>query len=172
MNEAAQELRQWITIDEEIELGQDKIMQFLLMGRGVSADLLQTMESVLSCHKKLPVKFSICVYFQKFVRFVNKRPNWRKIRRNIKNGRDSTKLVENAIKTSMVPVRQWKKKLQRYYGDDQLKKYGLRYIDMVCDGDSKAYEVWGCYGVYNDCTKFDEMDKKSQQYQSCVESDG
>ena len=42
-----------------------------------------------------------------------------------------------------------------------VKKYGLRYSDMACDGDSKAYnDVWDVYGICGDCEKFENMKKK------------
>lgn len=43
---------------------------------------------------------------------------------------------------------------------------------MVCDGDSKAYNsVWDVYGCCEDCSKWEQMNKKSNEYKKWVDSD-
>ena len=50
--------------------------------------------------------------------------------------------------------------------------YNLRYKFMICDGDSKAYNgVWDIYGSCDDCNKWENMDKKSNEYKKWVASD-
>jgi hypothetical protein len=50
-------------------------------------------------------------------------------------------------------------------------KHKFQYIDMVCDGDSKAYaEVWDTYGICKECEKYENMDKKSSEYQKWLKS--
>ena len=42
--------------------------------------------------------------------------------------------------------------------------YNLRYKFVICDGDRKAYNgVWDIYGSCDDCNKWENMDKKSNQ---------
>lgn len=51
-------------------------------------------------------------------------------------------------------------------------KHGLRYTDMVCDGDSKSYnDVWDVYGICGNCEEFEGMNKKSAAYQEWLKSD-
>ena len=48
----------------------------------------------------------------------------------------------------------------------------LRYKYMVCDGDSKAYNsVWDVYGWCEDCSKWERMNKKSNEYKKWFDSD-
>ena len=50
--------------------------------------------------------------------------------------------------------------------------YNLRYKFMICDGDSKAYNgVWDIYGSCDDCSKWENMAKKSNEYKKWVASD-
>ena len=52
-----------------------------------------------------------------------------------------------------------------------VEKHKFRYVDMVCDGDSKAYsEVWDTYGICKDCEKYENMDKQSPEYQKWLKS--
>ena len=49
--------------------------------------------------------------------------------------------------------------------------YNLHYNFMVCDGDSKAYNnVWDVYGACEDCNKWENIDKKTNEYKKWVES--
>ena len=50
--------------------------------------------------------------------------------------------------------------------------YNLRYKFMICDGDSKAYNaVWDIYGSCDDCSKWENMAKTSNEYKKWVASD-
>ena len=52
-----------------------------------------------------------------------------------------------------------------------VEKHQFRYIDMVYDGDSKAYgEVWDTYGVCKTCAKYENMDKQSLEYKNWLKS--
>ena len=52
-----------------------------------------------------------------------------------------------------------------------VSKHKLRYTDMVCDGDSKAYNtVWDIYGICDDCIEFESMDKKKFSLQRVAEN--
>lgn len=62
-------------------------------------------------------------------------------------------------------------KAARILWSRSVEKHKFLYIDMVCDGDSKAYgEVWDMYGVCNDCEKYENMDKQSAEYQKWLKS--
>lgn len=53
-----------------------------------------------------------------------------------------------------------------------VEKHRLQYTDMVCDGDSKAYnDVWDIYRICNDCEKYEKMNKKSVAYQQWENSE-
>ncbi|CAB3984028.1 Hypothetical predicted protein [Paramuricea clavata] len=63
------------------------------------------------------------------------------------------------------------KEAARILWSRSVEKHKFRYIDMVCDGDSKAYgEVWDIYGVCDDCEKYENMDKQSAEYQKWLKS--
>ena len=48
--------------------------------------------------------------------------------------------------------------------------YNLHYNFMVSDGDSKAYNnVWDVYGACEDCNKWENIDKKTNEYKKWVE---
>ena len=43
---------------------------------------------------------------------------------------------------------------------------------MICDGDSKAYNaVWDIYGSCDDCSKWENMAKTTNEYKKWVASD-
>ncbi|CAB4031013.1 Hypothetical predicted protein [Paramuricea clavata] len=63
------------------------------------------------------------------------------------------------------------KEAARILWSRSVDKHKFRHIDMVCDGDSKAYgEVWDIYGVCDDCEKYENMDKQSAEYQKWLKS--
>ena len=44
-------------------------------------------------------------------------------------------------------------------------EYKMQYKYMVSDGDSKAYNaVWDVYGVCDDCSRYEKMNKNSEEY--------
>ena len=43
-------------------------------------------------------------------------------------------------------------------------EYNVQYKYMVSDGDSKAYNaVWDVYGVCGDCSRYEKMNKNSEE---------
>ncbi|KAJ8051080.1 hypothetical protein HOLleu_04515 [Holothuria leucospilota] len=64
--------------------------------------------------------------------------------------------------------------MERECAKDMWKRsldFDIRYKNMICDGDSKAFsDVWNVYGVCEQCSTYEEMSKQSKAYKDWVDS--